>query len=185
MRFETDKFENGLINEYLAILQPLQYKPVRLLEIGVFRGGSIKFWSHYLKHPETRIIGLDITLPQAQFAANVSLLECDQNDGNRLAEIAAGHGPFDLIIDDGTHFRRETENCFRTLFGHVVPGGYYVIEDWAVGYWHTRPQYAGMVQLVTEIMENAPDLQIEGFSIVLETNKAMALFRRGHAGWSQ
>jgi predicted O-methyltransferase YrrM len=184
MAFDSDKFQHGLMSEYLTLLEPLQHKPIRLLEIGIFKGGSLHFWAHYLKHPETTIVGLDIEPPKAEFAKNVTVYRCDQNDGEALKKIADKHGPFDLIIDDGAHFKRETENCFRVLFDRVVPGGYYVIEDWAAGYWKDQPAYAGMVELVTDIVHRVPELKIEAFKIVLSSGKAMAFFRRGLQGWS-
>ena len=184
MTFDSDKFQHGLMSEYLAILEPLQHKPIRLLEIGIFKGGSLHFWSQYFKHPETTIVGLDIEPPTAKFGDNVTVYRCDQNDSAALRKIADQHGPFDLIIDDGANFQRETENCFRVLFDLMRPGGYYVIEDWDAGYWKNQPAYAGMVELITGIIQNVPDLKIEAFKILLAAGKAMAFFRRGVQGWS-
>lgn len=172
------------MDEYLTILEPLRYRAVRVLEIGIFRGGSLLFWSDYFKHPDAQVIGLDISLPSLAFPANVTVYQCDQNDVSGLERIAGVHGPFDLIIDDGSHRRRETETCFNVLFDRLTPGGYYSIEDWAAGYWEHAPEYSGMVQLVTELIERAPKRNIDSFKVILNTNKAMALFRRGLEGWT-
>jgi len=111
---------------------------------------------------------------------------CDQNDTAGLRRIAAEYGPFDIVIDDGCHFAKETRLCFDTLFGPFVKvGGYYVIEDWAVGYWHEhRPDYAGMVEVVTEIIRQAPRLSVGEFVVSLKPGQAYAAFRKSASGWT-
>jgi hypothetical protein len=41
-----------------------------------------------------------------------------------------------------------------------------------------------MVELITDLMQRAPELQIESFRIILTRGKAMAFFRRGLEGWT-
>ena len=183
IQYDTDKFRNGLMFEYLSILAPLRYKKITLLEIGIFKGGSLRFWCDYFMNPESKIIGIDISPPEDKFRENVFIYKCDQSDHIKLKTIAEKYGPFDIIIDDGSHFREETQNCFDVLLDYVVPGGFYVIEDWAVGYWEDKPQYRGMVELITETIKNVPRLKIEGMKIILDKNKAIAFFRKGIEGW--
>ena len=63
--------------------------------------------------------------------------------------------------------------------------GYYVIEDWGVGYWRDRQNVFGdssgntMVTLVTDIMNSIPNAPISGYQIILDTNKSLAFFRKG------
>lgn len=204
MKYESDKFKNGfLVCEYLSLLDPLRYKKITLLEIGIGKGGSLEFWADYFKNPESKIVGIDINLPKVEkidikvprvgievklpivfltkkkgFSKNVIVYECDQNDSLGLKNIAEKHGPFDIIIDDASHQKIETENCFNVLFDHVIPGGYYVIEDWASGYWF----YPGMVEVVTNIIHRAPQLKIEGMNIILTPQKSIAFFKKGDTG---
>jgi len=185
MSFNTDKIANGLMENYKALLSPLQNKKISILEIGILEGESLHYWDDYFKHPETVIVGLDIHLPQVEFSSRVKVFQCDQNDNAGLRKIAEKYGPFDIIIDDGSHFRKETENSFRELFSQVAVGGYYVIEDWAVGYWREQPLYKGMVELISEIINKIPELSISESRIVLEKNKALAFFRRGETGWQE
>jgi cephalosporin hydroxylase len=194
MTYDTDKIENGLIEEYQARFAHLRERPVALLEIGVARGGSLRFWADYFRAPGTRIVGVDITLPEAPLPGNVVLRRCDQMDAAGLSTIAGEHGPFDVIIDDASHQTAETQHCFDVLWPHVAVGGYYVVEDWAVGYWRKRPRYLamirpgpryeGMVQVVTGIIERVPELSVEAFDVVLAPHKAMAFFRKGERGWT-
>jgi hypothetical protein len=44
-------------------------------------------------------------------------------------------GPLDLIVDDGSHVNGDQITTFKTLFPHLNPGGYYVIEDLQTSYW--------------------------------------------------
>jgi hypothetical protein len=50
------------------------------------------------------------------------------------------YGPFDMIIDDGSHLSPDVIYSFENLFGHVKSGGVYVIEDICTSYW---PHYGG------------------------------------------
>ena len=55
-RYDSDKIQLGLMEEYKQILKPMIYQPVTILEIGIFKGGSMLYWDSYLKHPEARIV---------------------------------------------------------------------------------------------------------------------------------
>jgi cephalosporin hydroxylase len=76
----TDKRDSGLVNVYTELFGGWRNQPIRVLEIGIFRGGSIWFWSDLFKHPETLIVGIDIRIPQTDFPANSRIHICDQND---------------------------------------------------------------------------------------------------------
>ncbi len=178
VRYKTDKISNGLMDEYERVFGQLLQQPITLLEIGIFQGGSLHYWDKLFTHPETKIIGLDRNIPDLAFSNRVIMYECDQNDTTRLLAIAKEHGPFNIVIDDGAHLLKETRNCFDALFAHVRPGGYYAIEDWGVGYWSEQlPEYAGMVEMITEIMENLRPLGI-GALQVLADDRCVALFQK-------
>ena len=189
----TDKVENGFVEAYRSLFQDLTDRPIRLLEVGIFKGGSLLLWDMLFRHPQARFFGVDRYLPDIQLPPRVSVYSCDQNDSEGLTTIARVHGPFDVVIDDGAHHTRATRNCFDVLFDHVGPGGYYVIEDWVVGYWSDmrsmgvfpptfenmyRPEYDGMVRLISEIMENAIRLQVRGLNIEFVGSRSFACFRK-------
>jgi len=189
--YDTDKIANGFMPDYERILAPYRKQAVRVLEIGVFRGGSCLLWSDFFSHPQSKIVGLDLVLPNGGMPEDnkqrVILKQCDQNDAAGLREIAEYFGPFDIVIDDGSHRYDETLNCFQVLFEHVRPGGYYIIEDWGVGYWKNQQHIFGnsegntMVTLITSIMQSVPNLPIAGYQIILDTHKCLAFFRKGPA----
>lgn len=181
----TDKHQTGLTQVYAELLAEFRDRPVSLLEIGIAQGGSLFFWAEFFTNPATRILGLDLQPPDCVYPANVQAIACDQNDAARLRQLATAHGPFDLIIDDASHFTKETRICFHTLFpAFLKVGGWYIIEDWAVGYWKDKdPRYRGMVELITEIITQAPTLSISEFRLSLKTGQAYAAFRKGEKGW--
>jgi cephalosporin hydroxylase len=190
--YETDKIPNGFMLDYERIFAPFREQAVRVLEIGVYKGGSCKLWSDFFPHPQSKIIGLDLILPQGDAPADIEsrivLKQCDQNDTNGLKAIAEHFGPFDIIIDDGSHRYDETLNCIQVLFEHVRPGGYYVIEDWGVGYWKDQQHIFGstngntMVTLITSLMQSIPNVPIAGYEIILDIHKSLAFFKKG-APW--
>lgn len=180
-RFRTDKIANGLMDAYEGIFRHLTSQPITLLEIGILEGGSLKYWDSLFRHPRTQIIGIDRNLPPLEASERVTMYACDQNDRAGLLSIAAARGPFDIVIDDAAHLPKETRNCFDTLFPHVRPGGYYAIEDWAVGYWsEERPEYAGMIDVVTEIIQNVRRLGIGSYQIIADV-KNVAIFQKDTA----
>jgi len=173
---QTGKFTSGLIRVYKNEFKHLRFKNLSILEIGVDNGGSLLFWSDYFKHPGTKITGIDIALPAIRFPRRVTVKKCDQNDSKALTDIAREFGPFDIILDDGSHFTRETKNCFEQLFKHVKPEGLYIIEDWSIGY-IGKKQFKGMVELVSDIVNHAPELGIDRFKVIWNIG-ATAIFRK-------
>jgi cephalosporin hydroxylase len=105
--------------------------PRSILEIGVKGGGSTALWKALF--PSATVVGMDIKLRpwlRAQPSEDgVVYLKGDQTDVERLREISAAHGPFDLVIDDGSHVTDHQETTLRALLLWVRPGGFYVIED--------------------------------------------------------
>jgi hypothetical protein len=184
----TDKQETGLLGVYAELFAELRDRPVSMLEIGIERGGSLFHWAGFFTSPDTRILGLDLKVPELSFPERVTTRVCDQNDTRTLARLAAEHGPFDIIIDDGAHFTVETRRCFDTLFTPSLKiGGWYVIEDWAVGYppWRDREsRNRGMIELMAEIVAKVPELQISEFKQSLKQGQAYAAFRKGAVGWA-
>ena len=179
-KFNSDKIQLGLMEEYKSILNPLKNRPISFMELGIKFGGSIQYWDDFLKHPEAQIVGLDLKVPDIEMSDRVTLYECDQNDSEQVKQIGDKHGPFDLVIDDASHFAKETRKCWDILWPKVKMGGYYIIEDWAVGYFGKQlPQYEGMIEVVTNIMTKANHQTIKDFQIINEPGKSMAFFQKG------
>ena len=116
---------------YRRLLTGLDREPTSILEIGVKGGGSTACWKALF--PGASVVGLDIKLrrwlTQQPSEDGVVYLQGDQTDVARLEEIATRYGPFDLVIDDGSHVTDHVAGTLRCLLPHVRPGGAYVIED--------------------------------------------------------
>ena len=79
---------------------------MRILEIGVLRGASLRLWKSYFHHSNTSLIGVDIAPECARFDApsdGIHVRIGSQADSEFLARVVDEFGPFDLIIDDGSH----------------------------------------------------------------------------------
>jgi hypothetical protein len=101
----------------------------RVLEVGVNAGSSLRMWEEYF--PNAKIVGLDIRREVLFTAGRVECHYADQGSRQSLlaAVAAAGGGPFDLIIDDGSHEDAHQIVTAETLMPLLAPGGSFVIED--------------------------------------------------------
>lgn len=126
-----------------------------MFEIGIHQGGSLRFWRE-LYGPSLRLIGLDAKAECAEFAPPADeVFIGSQTDNALLDRITAAHGPFDLIIDDGSHRNDHMWNTFAHLFAAVRPGGIYVIEDAYTSYWS---HYRGGLRQPDSLVERCKGL---------------------------
>ena len=139
--YDTDKIQNNYLEVYDPILSPWADKDVKLLEVGVHKGGSLQLWRDYF--PRGTIVGIDLELPEDFFPGErIQLFKGSQADTKFLSEVAMGVAPegFDIIIDDASHIGELTKTTFWHLFQHhLKPGGLYAIEDWGTGYLEDFP----------------------------------------------
>jgi hypothetical protein len=142
---------------YEEVFAQLGNRPIRLLEIGVYRGGSSRMWRSYLP-PESIIVGLDIDPECKAFEEperNLFIRIGDQSDPRFLAEVIREFGQFDLIIDDGSHLCSHMIASFNHLFltGLKNPG-IYLAEDTHANFWHThRDQRYSFVDLAKDLVD--------------------------------
>jgi cephalosporin hydroxylase len=100
-----------------------------VLEIGVNRGCSLRMWEEFF--PNAKIIGLDINSECLFNTGRIRTFKADQSDPASLthALAMAGAGPYDLIVDDGSHLMTHQALSLMTLLPHLSDIGVYVIED--------------------------------------------------------
>jgi hypothetical protein len=119
------------LTEYERLFEPMREEPLRLLELGVMSGASMRVWSEYF--PKATIVGLDIKDRPKGFPADsrIHFVQGSQDDLAALEKCATiAGGQFDIIIDDASHIGRLSALSFSYLFPRALkPGGYYVIED--------------------------------------------------------
>lgn len=109
--------------------------PVHMLEIGVFKGGSLELWRKYFGD-DAVLFGVDINPDcAARVTAPNQVRIGSQDDPAFLRGVAAEMGEIDIVLDDGSHVSGHQQVSFETLFPLVKDGGLYVIEDTHTAYW--------------------------------------------------
>lgn len=107
-------------------------RPLSFLEIGVFRGSSLRMWDEFFTHPDARLCCVDNKrkhLRNVPDSPRWTSFFGSQADGEFLEHVAQEAGPFDVIIEDGQHVPSYQIASFEALWPHVKSGGVYVIED--------------------------------------------------------
>lgn len=120
---------------YETELARFRQQPISFLEIGVFKGGSIPMWQAFLP-AGSRLTFVDIDPAcAAQQIDGTNVVIGNQADPAFLADLAARFGPFDLVIDDGSHINAHQIASFTHLWPHLADRGLYVVEDCHTSYW--------------------------------------------------
>ncbi|MDQ3746293.1 MAG: class I SAM-dependent methyltransferase [Acidobacteriota bacterium] len=140
--YDTDKAAHThYLRNYEEYFRGLLDKDVRLLELGVLKGGSLLLWRDYFARGI--VAGLDLNPVEIEDpTGRVRVYTGGQQDTELLDRIARECAPegFDVIIDDCSHVGTLARASFWHLFErHLKPGGLYVIEDWGTGYWDFWP----------------------------------------------
>ncbi|MGI4860055.1 MAG: hypothetical protein ACRYHA_24645 [Janthinobacterium lividum] len=145
VRHGSDKFTRHRFESvYERFMSPLRDQPLRILEIGIGGediengGGSLLAWQEYF--PNAEIYGIDIHDKSFLDSARVKTFLCSQTDRDGLNRLCDEIGPFDIVIDDGSHKGPDVSLALFTLFPRLKPGGIYFIEDVQTSYW---AHYAG------------------------------------------
>jgi hypothetical protein len=144
---------------YREVFGPLTSSSQRILEIGVDRGASLELWKRYFSHPDTSIVGIDIDPACSKFDAPNEKRHVrigSQNDANFLNSVVAEFGPFDLIIDDGSHVSSDVIVSFNYLFASgLKDSGIYFVEDLHSGYWTGwRDSRKSFLDVCAELVEH-------------------------------
>lgn len=116
---------------YEPYLSPFRAKPIKLLEIGVADGKSLRAWRAYF-HNATAIVGVDVDADCEQHAepsAGIHVFTGNQRDFAFLRAVHQEHGPFDIVVDDGSDHRLDRIASFNALFPLLQDGGVYVVEN--------------------------------------------------------
>ena len=103
--------------------------PVRIVEIGIYSGGSLKMWREYFGQ-ECIVYGIDIEDACKVYENdNVHILIGDQSDRNFWQTFRNEVGLVDIVIDDGGHLPLMQLVTLEETLNHIKPGGVYLCED--------------------------------------------------------
>ena len=132
-KYDTDKCNHPhYLRSYEEYLRPLQDREIKLLELGIYKGGSLQLWRDYF-HKGT-IVGLDLNPVLIDDpSGRIHIYQGEQQDTALLDRIARETAPegFDVIIDDCSHIGELTRLSFWHLFdNHLKPGGLFLFDCW-------------------------------------------------------
>lgn len=155
---------------YDLLLQRVRVdRSLNVLEVGVFKGGSLLAFAQRL--PMARLLGIDINEPPARFfdeldrlglSGRVTFRQGSQTDAPFLHQVideTFRGEKLDIVTEDAMHTYSATRATFEAVFvDHVAAGGFYAIEDWGTGYWptwgdgHPNGRH-GMVRFIKELID--------------------------------
>lgn len=145
---------HGYASHYDFFFSRLRDKPIRLLEIGVDKGPSLRMWREYF--PNAEIFGVDINPECLSVTGDWTVVIGDQSNPLFWLEFVKNNGTWwDIIIDDGGHYANMILTSFEFMWGNLHPGGLYCIEDVGTAY----PNYTqGRIRCDEVYMQNCvPD----------------------------
>ncbi len=133
-------------------------------------------WKNYF-HADSTVVGIDIDKScQAHEIAdkNVFVRIGSQADPHFLNKVNAEFGPFDIILDDGSHKTHHQIISFGALFRSALQdGGCYMVEDTHSNYWL---KHVDSDETFIDLAKQMIDMLHEPYLGRKETN-----FRQNHA----
>lgn len=134
--------EHRLIDKWLhyfeiydRLFSKYREKKIKMLEIGVSKGGSLQMWKNYFGE-DAIIVGVDIDPKCKDFEEKNILVEIgSQEDRKFLHGLIEKYGQFDIVLDDGGHTMKQQITTFEELYPAVNFGGCYLCEDCHTSYW--------------------------------------------------
>jgi len=149
LSYNTDK--SSMYHNYTKLydlyFKQIQNEKLCILEIGIDKGYSLKTWKEYFSN--SKIVGIDIINLKHLEEERIHILQGDQGDVKFLKEVNDTYGPFDIIIDDGSHHNNDMKDSFDFLFPLLKEGGIYIVEDLHACYWEASLSTGGPVFINT------------------------------------
>ncbi|MFN3299527.1 MAG: class I SAM-dependent methyltransferase [Sediminibacterium sp.] len=110
-------------------------KEVNVLEIGIYRGGSLEMWKNYFGD-KAKIFGVDVDPSCKSYEEeNISIFIGSQEDETFINSLKKQLPKLDIIIDDGGHHMKQQKTSFNLLYDHLKEDGIYLCEDVHTSYW--------------------------------------------------
>jgi hypothetical protein len=130
-------------------------RPLRVLEIGVWRGGSLGLWREYFGS-DAVIYGVDIDPNSSLYNGTHAQVRIgSQTDCAFMNSVIDEMSGVDVVIDDGSHNSRDVIETLRCLWPRLTFGGLYFIEDLHTSYW---PAWGGGLHRRTSSIEKLKSL---------------------------
>jgi len=129
--YSTDKqnHHDYIVSYYDKEFSTLKNSQIKILEIGVLTGTSIRVWANWFK--QGTIYGIDnwneSKQPDLSDIDNVVIISADAYDIETLNQFEDNY--FDYIIDDGPHTEQSQIFTVRHWSSKLKSGGKLIIED--------------------------------------------------------
>jgi hypothetical protein len=137
-------------------------RSVTVLEIGVYHGGSLELWRTYFGG-QSKVVGIDINPNSKRHESpNICIEIGDQGNVDFLQGVLTKHGPFDIIIDDGSHASPHQIMSLEMGWNSLRSDGIYLCEDTHSSY---QPFYSGGLKLAGTFIEHCKNVidELHGF----------------------
>lgn len=148
---------DDMVATYKMLFAPVRDTVKRVLEIGVYQGGSLALWRDYF--PNATIVGADIRRWCRRYESDrVKVRTGSQHDRAFLDSLSVEFGQFDIVIDDGSHHWEDQRATFEYFYDK--PWRFYAVEDlhtsyvphdWA--YYDDEPEPQTMVATLSRVLD--------------------------------
>jgi len=178
---ETGSDKAKAHNYHESYAEMLPSKVNSLLEIGLsfdnnIGRGSLLSWSKIF--PNSQIVGADIDQHKFITTNRIKCYWIDQTSENAITafkNVMIGR-KFDIVIDDGTHFFKDSSLTFNILFPLLEDNGVYCIEDIA----QQNDTWQQSIDDWTAFLKNRTDLYYEFRNTNKETLNSVICFVSRH-----
>jgi hypothetical protein len=126
-KYGTDKVTHFYLHHYDKLLSPSRHSKLKLLEIGIYKGSSIRMWREYFPNAEIHCVDINRIDLSDMMNTHQHTVDCDNKEA--LKNLASQVGDFDIIIDDGGHTMRQQQNALDVFWPSLKPGGIFIMED--------------------------------------------------------
>lgn len=126
--FCTDKnTHHRYLKTYGELFSKWEKEPINILEVGVYKLGSLKLWEEYFTN--ANIIGYDNQTYEGSVSLNraIVIIEDFYSSNRELP-------PLHIALDDGDHSVQSQLAFAKKVWPSILPGGLMIIED-------VRPEY--------------------------------------------
>ena len=138
-KFQGDEYPGQTFEDiYEDVFAPFKNEHLKILEIGVQEGSSLRVWRDYFPH--SQIVGIDIDVASLYSEERIMTHLIDQSDESALEWLLKEYEYFDIVIDDGGHYSKQQIISLNRLLPQTKR--IYCIEDLDTSYSEIFPEYS-------------------------------------------
>ena len=134
IRHNTDKGYFHLFTEfYNDYFYKFKMSKINILEIGIFKGCSLKLLEEYFPNATIYAIDINPEYVNKKYGERIKTFHCSQDNFQEIDRIF-NNIKFDIIIDDGSHQTIHQHKSLGHMFSYLNKNGIYVCEDLHTSY---------------------------------------------------